>query len=111
MRAGRVKQVCDVIREQIAGMRAGDFSDAELERARNMVVAGELDRLQSPGELAARMGVDEVVGLGAADWAAFLEEVRGVTCEAVIAAARQYLRRATIVVATPNPKAAESLLG
>lgn len=107
---GRVREVCDVIRRQISAVWSGDFDEAELDRARNMVIAGELDRLQSPGGLAVRMGGDEILDLGASDWEVFLEEVRAVSNEDVLRAAQHYFRHATIAVTTPDPAAAESIL-
>ena len=107
---GRVEEVYRVIRGQIAAVSRGDFDEAEVDRARNMIVAGELDRLQSPGGVSARMGVDEVLGLGATDWRVLLEEVKAVTKQEAISAAQQHFRFATIVVTTPKPAAAESIL-
>ena len=103
----RVNDVYRIIRREIDEVRAGRFDEAELERARNMVAAGELDILQTTTDFAVRMSVDAALGLSAWDWEAFLQEVRGVRHDDLIAAADAYLTASTIIVVTPEPESVE----
>lgn len=99
----RITEVYRIMRNQIEALHEGKFDESEVERARNMIVTGELDQLQSPADFASRMGTDELLGLGAADWKTFLDEIRLVSRDDVIRAAQFYLRHATIAVVTSEP--------
>ncbi len=100
----RLNEVYRLMRAEIDAVRDGRFDASELERARAMIVAGELDQLQSAGDYSSRIGVDEVFGLGADDSKRFLDEVRSVSLTAARRAAHRYLQHATIGVVTPDPR-------
>lgn len=100
----RMNEVYRLMRAEIDAVRDGRFDADELERARAMIVAGELDQLQSAGDYSSRMGVDEVFGLGAEDAARFLEEVRSVSLAAARRSAQRFLQHATVGVVTPDPR-------
>lgn len=99
----RVGEVHRVMRDQIDAVCRGAFDADEVARAKAMIRSGELDQLQSAAEIAVRMSVDEVLGLGAEDWRDFLEEVDAATIEQVREAAARYLRHALVAVTTPEP--------
>ncbi len=101
----RISETYEVIRSNIAAIRAGAFEASELERARAMVIAGELDQLQTPADYARRLGFDHRIGLGIEDDARFLEEIRNAGRESILAAGETYLKHATIAVVTPQPQA------
>ncbi|MCG8404431.1 MAG: insulinase family protein [Phycisphaerales bacterium] len=101
----RVADVYKIMRAEVEAIRSGRFDESEVERARNMVVTGELDQLQSPADFAFRMGADELLDLGAADWQVFVDEVRQVSRDDVLQVAGAYLNHATIVVVSPEPTA------
>lgn len=99
----RINEVYKIVKAEIDALREGRFDAEEVERARNMVIMGELDQHQSASEFAARTGLDELFGLGIDDAERVLAEIRAVTSEHVKAAAAEYLGAATIVVVTPSP--------
>lgn len=100
----RINEVYALVKAEIESIRAGKFDPEEIERARSMVIMGELDQLQSASEHAARAGLDQLFGLGHDDSERFLAEVRTVTVEQVCAAVERYLGPATIAVVTPSPE-------
>lgn len=103
----RISEVYQIVKGELDALRSGAFDVEEVDRARNMVIMGELDQLQSPSEYAARNGLDELFGLGYDDSERFLAEVRSVTPGQVRAAAEAYLGPATIAVVTPAPEAVD----
>ncbi len=100
----RVNEVHGIIREQIDAVKAGRFDDDELDRARNMVVTGELDQMQAPIDFARRTAYDELVGLDRDDWRTLLDEVRDVSREDIVQVAERLLDHATIAVVTAQPE-------
>lgn len=103
----RVCEVAAIIRREVDAIRAGHSDEAELDRARAMVITGELDQLQTPDQFARRCGADELLGLGHDYCTAFLEDVRAVSHDDVVQFGGRFLRRATIAVVTPDPRAVE----
>lgn len=99
----RINEVYAIVRAELDALRAHRYDEEEIDRARNMVIMGELDQLQSSSEYAARAGLDELFGLGFDDSERFLNEIRGVNLDAVSAAVDAYLCPATIAVVTPSP--------
>ncbi len=106
-RPDRVSEVTTIIRREIDALRAGHFDEAELDRARTMVITGELDQLQTPDQFARRCGMDELLGLGRDYWTAFSEDVRAVSHDDIVRFGGQFLRWATIAVVTPDPGAVD----
>ena len=99
----RVSDVYRAMRAEIDAIRSGAFDADEVVRAKAMIQTGELDSLQSSAEIAVRMAVDEVMGVGAEDWRAFLDEVESASVESVREAAARFLNHATIAITTPEP--------
>lgn len=99
----RINEVFAIVQGELDSLRAGKFDAEEVDRARSMVIMGELDQLQSASEYAARAGLDQLFGLGYDDSERFLAEVRAVTVDQVRAAIKSYLGPATIAVVTPSP--------
>lgn len=100
----RVTEAYEIIHSHIVAICAGDFDDAEVARAKAMIVAGELDQLQTPADYARRQGFDERIGLGLEDHARFLTDIREAGRECILRAGEAYLRHATIDVVTPRPE-------
>ncbi|MCA9254425.1 MAG: insulinase family protein [Phycisphaerales bacterium] len=98
-----VNDVYRAMRAQIDAVRSGNFDVDEAHRAKSMIRTGELDNLQSAAEVATRLAVDEVLGLGADDWRKYLDEVEATSVDAIREVAAYFLERATIVVTTPEP--------
>ncbi len=107
----RVSDVYHAMRAQIDVIRSGTFDADEVGRAKSMIRTGELDGLQSSAEIAVRMSVDEVLGVGAEDWRSFISEVESASIDSVRDAASRYLTQATIAIATPEPDRVDITLG
>ncbi|HWL93757.1 MAG TPA: pitrilysin family protein [Phycisphaerae bacterium] len=99
----RINEVYRLVKDELDAVRSARFDAEEVERARSMVIMGELDQLQSASEYAARTGLDELFGLGVADAERFLADIRAVTPDEIRAAASTYLGPSTVVVVTPHP--------
>jgi len=98
-----VEQVIDVILKQVDKARAGDISDAEFERAKQLaVMASRLDE-QTNAQRAAAAALDELYGLGLDFRQREAEQLAHVTKVDVQRVANRYLHHPTIVITTPTP--------
>ena len=97
------QQVVDVMLKNVEKAKAGDISDAELERAKQLaVIAAQLDE-QTNEQRAAAAALDELYGLGFDFRHQEAERLAKVTKAEVQRVANAYLHHPTIVIATPSP--------
>jgi zinc protease len=98
----RVNEVIDIILQNVDKARAGEISDAELERAKQLAVIAERLERQTNDQLARDAALNELYGLGydfSAREKALLDKVTKADVQRV---ARAYLHNPTIVITTPN---------
>jgi zinc protease len=98
----KVDAVIEVMQQNLAKVKAGDISDDELERAKQLaIIAGRLDR-QTNDQLAKDAALNELYGLGydfSAREKALLDKVTKTDVQRV---AQAYLQHPTIVITTPS---------
>jgi zinc protease len=98
----KVDEVIEVMRQNLAKAKAGDISDDELERAKQLaIIAERLDR-QTNDQLAKDAALNELYGLGydfSAREKALLDKVTKTDVQRV---AQAYLQHPTIVITTPS---------
>ena len=99
----QAQQVVDVILKNVDKAKAGEISDAELERAKQQaVIAARLDE-QTNEQRAGAAALDELYGLGFDFRQREAERLANVTKAEVQRVANAYLHHPTIVITTPNP--------
>jgi zinc protease len=94
------------VRAELARVRAGGITEAEVARAREQLVAGHRIAMQRRAAVAHSIAYHEVHGLGWQAWAAYEARIGAVTTAEVAAAAVAYLRADREVIATVRPPAA-----
>ena len=99
----QAQQVVDVMLKNVDKAKAGEISDAELERAKQQaVIAARLDE-QTNEQRAGAAALDELYGLGFDFRRREAERLANVTKAEVQRVANAYLHHPTIVIATPSP--------
>jgi zinc protease len=98
-------QVVDLILQQVDKAKAGEISDAELARAKQLAIIAEHLEGQTNSDLAATAGLDELYGLGYNFSDEQVERLQQVTKADVKRVAQVYLQHPTIVITTPTPEA------
>lgn len=98
-------QVVDLILQHVDKAKAGEISDAELTRAKQLAVIAERLEGQTNSDLAATAGLNELYGLGYDFSAREVERLQQVTKADVHRVAQRYLHHPTIVITTSTPEA------
>jgi len=101
--ADRLREVYDAIVREIDALRNGAFDDAELRRARSMVLTAERDALQMPVDFARRAAHDAILGLGCGDAEAFEREICAADRAAVLRVAESMWTQPFVAVLTSEP--------
>ena len=99
-----VAELEDALRDQLTRLKEEPVSATELERIKTQVVAEDVFQRDSVFYQALRLGMLEAIGL---DWRLderFVESIRAVTPEQVMAVARRYLVEDGLTVARLNPQ-------
>ena len=98
-------QVVNLILQHVDKAKAGEFSDAEFTRAKQLAVIAERLEGQTNSDLASTAGLNELYGLGYDFSAGEVERLQQVTKADVQRVAQRYLQHPTIVITTPTPEA------
>jgi len=103
-RPEQASQVISIILEELQKAQNGRFSQAELVRARNIVLTADLLDKQSNAERAMQAALDELYGLGFNFSEVLPEALAKIGLNDVRDAARRFLQQPVIVVITPKPQ-------
>jgi zinc protease len=98
----KVDEVVSRILRNTEKAKAGDFSDAELERAKHLAVIAERLERQTNAQFASDAALSELYGLGYDFSIHDKERLEQVSRADVERVARTYLHHPTIVITTPN---------
>ncbi len=99
----QAQQVVDLILKNVDKAKAGDISDDELARAKQLaVISTQLDG-QTNEQRSSTAALDELYGLGYRFSAQEAEHLAKVTKADVQRVANAYLNHPTIVITTPSP--------
>ncbi|HSW45015.1 MAG TPA: insulinase family protein, partial [Phycisphaerae bacterium] len=101
----KVSEVYTIIMRQLDRARAGEFTPAELERAKTIIATTEMMSHQTNAERAMQAALDELYGLGFDNNRLFLDRVKAVTLDQVRETAARYLTVPVVAVVTPAPDA------
>ena len=93
-----------IIEGEIAKVRQGGISSAELERAKSMSISANAIENQTNAALAREAATNELYGLGAPDGTRYAERIQAVTSADVTRVAQKYLdlNRAALAVVEPK---------
>jgi zinc protease len=94
------------VRDQLAQLRAGGVTAAEVERAQRHLIGGHQIAMQRRAAVASAMAYHEAYGLGWQGWAGYDAAIRAVTPAEVAAAAATYLVDDRAITATVRPPVA-----
>ncbi len=100
----KVEEVVDIILHNIDKIKMGDFSPAELARAKRLAIIAERLSLQTNRQLASDAAINELYGLGYDFSAQEAQRLAQVTKAEVQRVAQTYLNHPTIVITTPSPQ-------
>ena len=101
----KVNQVIEVLERNFAKAAAGDFTQAELDRARGIIISAEVINRQTNSELAATAALDELYGLGYRHSQTLTDRINAVTMDEVKRVAKKYLTRGHLIcVTTAKPE-------
>ncbi len=99
----KAQQVVDLILKNVEKAKAGDISDDEMQRAKQLaVISTQLDA-QTNEERSSTAALDELYGLGYRFSSQEAEHLAKVTKADVQRVANAYLNHPTIVITTPSP--------
>ncbi|MGQ4810352.1 hypothetical protein NKDENANG_03810 [Candidatus Entotheonellaceae bacterium PAL068K] len=98
----KVDEVVDSILRHMDQARAGNISQAELDRAKELAVIARRLNQQTNDQLAHDAALNELYGLGYAFGDQEAERIRQVTRADVQRVAQTYLHHPTVVITTPN---------
>jgi zinc protease len=98
----KVNEVYGIITKQLDKARAGEFTEAELERAKSIIVTSELMDNQTNSSRAMQDGINVLYGLGQSYNDEFLKQVKAVTLADVKRIAGKYLTVPQVAVVTPD---------
>ncbi len=100
----QAKRVVNLILKNVDKAKAGDISDAELKRAKQLaIISAQMDG-ETNEQRAATAALDELYGLGYRFRAEQAEHLAKVTKADVQRVANAYLNHPTIVITTPSPQ-------
>lgn len=99
----KVNDVYRIIMENMDKARRGEITQAEMDLAKEMIIASELIEEQTAASQGFRAGLDELYGLGY-DWQnKHVEMIRNVTRDDVVDAANKFLHDPVVAITTPEP--------
>jgi len=98
------KDVEVMLREEVVKMKRGEFTDRELEKAKNQVKASFVYGLDSNFYRAMNMGRLEVLGVGWRYMESYVDKIGSVTREEVIQVAQKYLKDTNLTVGILVPE-------
>ncbi len=93
-----------ILREEVAKMKRGEFTDRELEKAKNQVKASFIYGMDSNFYRAMNLGRLEVLGVGWQYLETYVDKVGSVTREEVIRVAKEYLKDTNLTVGVLVPE-------
>jgi zinc protease len=103
----KVNDVYAIITEQLDRARRGQFSEAELSRAKSIIRTTESMTRQANADLAMQAALDELYGLGYDYRSQFIASVESVTLADVGRVAAKYFATPVVTVVTPAPEAVD----
>lgn len=98
-----IDEVVSRIRKNLQRAKEGDFSDEELQRAKEMIVKLRAQQNTTVSEQALQASLDEIYTLGYDHEDRFAERIGAVTREDVLRVAREYLTNSVLAVVSPQP--------
>jgi zinc protease len=102
----KLAEAVAAVRAELARVRQGGVTAAELERARSYLIGSHQIAMQRRAAVANAMAYHEAYGLGWTAWTGYDAAIRGVRPEDVAAAAAAYLRPDRMITATVSPPSA-----
>ncbi|MEK7865102.1 MAG: pitrilysin family protein [Planctomycetota bacterium] len=107
----RFRETCDVVLEEAYRLRDEPVTAAELDRAKNQVLANFVYSRQGVEAQARSLGTGECLAHNIAFDALYVDGIRRVRPEQVLDAARRYLTEETLTVASVVPRSASVSVG
>lgn len=101
---GRVDEALAALREQLAAVRRGPLSAAELERAQRHLIGTHAISLQRTSARAAALAFNELYGLGHLAHTRYAEHIQAVTRRDVQRVARKYLEPGAATLSLVGPE-------
>ena len=98
----KVDEVVEIILQNMEKAKAGDFSDEDLGRAKDLAQIAERLERQTNDQLSSDAGLNELYGLGYDFSEHDKARLEKVTRGDIQRVARAYLHHPTIVITTPN---------
>ena len=98
----KIREVVDRIRKNLDRAKAGDISDEEFERSKEMVVALHAQENTTISAQAQQAALDDLYGLGYNYDKTFDARIQAVTKDDVIAVANKYLNNHVLVTSSPQ---------
>lgn len=99
----KVGEVYGIFREQFGNAVSGKITEAELAKAKGMMITTERLSSRTIGQMATRAALDELYGLGFDAYEKYADRVNGVSLADVKRVAKEFLTRAIVTVVTPDP--------
>ncbi len=95
-----------IIKEQMARLEKGDFTDEEFKEAADLCILTEKMRYQTVESIASRETIDTVYGLGTEFHTTYEQRIRNVKREDIQAVAKKYFQNYVLVITKPeeNPE-------
>ena len=100
----KIAEVVGRIRKNLDKAKAGDISDEEFERAKEMVIALHAQENTTVSAQAQQAALDDLYGLGYGYDKTFDTRINAVKKEDVVAVAKKYLNHHVLVTSSPNEK-------
>jgi zinc protease len=100
-RPDAMEEVIGRIEANVAKAKAGEFSEEEFRRAKEMIIALHAQSNTTIGQQAEQAALDDLYGLGYKHDEKFAERINAVTLEEVIEVARKYLDKRVLVSTSP----------
>ncbi|MHB8898411.1 MAG: M16 family metallopeptidase [Thermoguttaceae bacterium] len=98
----KIAEVVDRIRKNMDRAKAGDISDEEFERSKEMVVALHAQENTTIGAQAHQAALDDLYGLGYNYDKTFQARIEAVTKDQLVAVANKYLQNYVLVTSSPQ---------
>jgi len=104
MAPDKIQEVVERIQANFEKAKAGEISDDEFQRAKEMVIALHAQENTTISSQAQQAALDELYGLGYDYDQSFDERITAVTKDDVIAVAQKTLNNYVLVTSSPNPE-------
>jgi zinc protease len=104
---GKVNEVYRIMSDQFAKAVRGEFTEAELARAKTIIDTAELLENQTNAARSMQASLDELYGMGYDYRETWRERMKAVTLDDVARVSRKYLTQPVIVVVTPDAEAVD----